>query len=32
MEIEVTPKAFTIGGVNVGESVVIAWCVMAAGS
>ena len=29
MEIEVTPKAFYIGGVNVGESVVIAWCVTA---
>ena len=29
MEMEITPKAFYIGGVNVGESVVVAWMVTA---
>lgn len=30
MELEITPQPFYIGGVNVGQSVVVAWMVMAA--
>ena len=28
MELEITPQPFYIGGVNVGQSVVVAWGVM----
>ena len=29
MELEITPESFYIGGVNVGQSVVVAWFVTA---